>query len=285
MSNRYETRIANIINDSPRTRMKTPLHWYDFADLAATIHDYLNAKMARASLTASEQQLLTTTGRALAIDNGEAAADDIYLAASFPKLARLNCIIAEERTSWGHFTQDINQEMADFEQRTVAVRKIGESLEPATLSSISMQPRQDWVALPFLYFEELLTGYSQTHQLTTNDLIMIFGGRMVQAYWPLSQALVPDAPLSTFFNYLRESGDWLLDLIDQFSPLADHNITTLTILWLQWYKHEKTFHGFEEVASAQNSIRQAKRISQLLCHQEYEAAGQLLIQHLPGFWD
>jgi hypothetical protein len=158
-------------------------------------------------------------------------------------------------------------------------KAIGKGLTPDSLSSFSLTPQHDWVTASINLLEEMLSGYSETHDLSVAELQAIFGERLVDAYWENSHEVEPKLSIITFVITLDDMGYWMLDLVDMLNTKTDTNIVLLLILWLRWFKHAKTFHGMEVQDGAHTKIRMAKHLITLLNQQRYSEAGTLLIKN------
>lgn len=282
-TNRYYTEIKRItrsVATNPHA-LSFELSWDDFSYLRATIVNYLTAKQTTLTLTTTETQFLhnavvNSTDQSMILEN-------CYVDPTLSQVDLLMTLKAEETTEYQralpHPPTNFDEWMAPYEKRQAQLNAFGSQLNSADLEKFSGLPHAGWQPLPLEYLETILTGYNQVQPLTTDQMTQIFGRTLVESYWPM------DHDCLTFFSHLMDTGLWLPNLITLLQDAHDLEISHLVILWLQWFKHDKTFHGIEVVEDAQVTIRKAKQIIRLLQQQRYDAAAPLLLKELPGFWE
>lgn len=276
-TSRYYAQIKRIIHDQAPTQPVVDIHWYDFDYLKQTILAYLIAKQTRLPLSKLEQNFIAAA---------EAEINEFFVEPTLPVVDELAALDQEDSNfddapDEDKFINIINRRSVQSDK----ARAIGQSLKPESLNGFSLTPQTDWVPAPFNRLDEILSGYSEAHDLSAGELQAIFGEDLVDAYWENSSEVTPKSPLITFIPQLRDMGYWMLDLVDMLNTKTDTNIVSLVILWLRWFKHAKTCHGMEVQDGAHTKIRMAKHLITLLNQRRYSEAGTLLIKTAPYLWD
>lgn len=275
-TSRYYAQIKRIIHEQAPTQ-PVDIHWYDFDYLRQAIHAYLLAKQTRVTLNKLEQSFIT---------DAESDIDKFFVEPTLPVINEITALDQKD----SDFDDDSDQDQFDnilnrWSIQSDKAKAIGKGLTPDLLSGFSLTPKNDWVPVSINLLEEILSGYSEIHDLSVAELQAIFGKRLVDAYWANSREAEPKSPLNTFIPHLHDMGYWMLDLVDMLKAKTDTNIASLVILWLRWFKHAKTFHGMEVQDGAHKKIRMAKHLIDLLNQQQYSEAGTLLIKNAPYLWD
>ncbi|WP_461226181.1 hypothetical protein [Lacticaseibacillus suihuaensis] len=294
---RYYKAIKAIINATAIHQVPLALTWYDYSNLPATVQAYLLAKQQTTALAPLERQFLASAGAWLDPEESDFALQNASVTAELPELAQLQAIVALHQQLDATIADELlNPEDGNWEARfnvrseiraqlDATLRDLGSAMSPADLSSLSYPPQAGQWVMPTTHLQDLLAGYAQAHPLTAADLTAILGRRLVSAYWPVSVQTHPQWALASFFEYLNTEGTWLLDLIELLQTTRDPNIAYLTLLWLRWFKHGKTFDGWEIEATARHTIRHVKRLIALLAQGQVDAAAPLLIAHVAELGD
>lgn len=281
--NRYQQQIRQIIHAQDRHASISELRWYDYAFLPQTVSIYLKAKATRVKLSLLEQRFLNSAKVEDATDDNI----DLELAYFDPDWSHTQRLVELDTLDEKNMLEstDFDHSFQAYSAMADSIRHLGETITPADFDYFSMTPHTGWASVPSNFLEYLLTGYTKHTMLNPHDLQQIFDQRLVQAYWPITTGFSAEHQVTIFFNYLDTEGFWLLNLIGLLNAQSDPDIRQLVNLWLRWFKHEKTFHGYETQAGAQQEIRHAKAIINLLNHDEFNAAGQQMIRHVAEFWD
>lgn len=282
-TNRYYTEIKRITRSvaADPHALNFELSWDDFSYLRAMMVNYLTAKQTTMPLTTSETQFLrnaevNNTDQSMILEN-------CYVDPTLNQINLLMTLQEEETKEYQcarpHTPADFDEWMALYRQRQSQLEAFGSTLDSADLEKFTVFPHAGWQPLSIDYLETILTGYNQVQPLTTDQMTQIFGSTLVESYWPIGHDCL------TFFSHLMATGLWLPNLITLLQEAHDPEINHLVILWLQWFKHDKTFHGIEVVEDAQVTIRKVKQIIRLLQQQRYDSAAPLLLKELPGLWE
>ena len=173
-TSRYYALIKRIIHEQAPTQ-QVDVHWYDFDYLRQTIQAYLLAKQTRVPLSKLEQGFIT---------DAESEINNFFVE---PTLLVINEIVALGQED-SNFDDGIGQNQFDnilnhWSVQSDKAKAIGKGLTPDSLSSFSLTPQHDWVPASINLLEEMLSGYSETHDLSVAELQAIFGERLVDAYW------------------------------------------------------------------------------------------------------
>lgn len=278
-TNRYYAtikRITRSVAADPHA-LSFELSWDDFSYLRATIVNYLTTKQTTTPLTTNETQFLRDA-EVNSIDQSMIL-ENCYVDPTLNRIDLLMTLKKEETTEYQHSPADFDAWMASYEQRQAKLNTFGTQLNSVDLEKFSVFSHAGWQVMPIEYLETILTGYDQVQPLTTAQMTQIFGSTLVQSYWPIGHDCL------TFFSHLMDTGLWLPNLITLLQDEHDLEISHLVILWFQWFKHDKTFHGIEVVEDAQVTIRKVKQIIKLLQQQRYDAAAPILLKELPGLWE
>lgn len=248
-NNRYYAQIKRIIRSvavDPQS-LEFDLSWHDFEYLKATIENYLNTKQTTQSLTTTEAQYCHNTGF-------DAHDHPLVLLGCYvdPNLAGVADLsrLAAEKSAMNQLPADSADHDAwqtAYHQRLAQLNAFGQQLTATDLAKFSVLPQTGWRQLPLNFLETILLAFHERHPLSTDQITQVFGVELTQSYWPI------EASLPCFFQRIHETGLWLPNLISLLQDAHDPEINHLVILWLQWFKHGKTFAGDELMADGRCS--------------------------------
>lgn len=207
MSEDYAAQIKQLVG------IEFALDWQHPFDLANLLETYLQTK--RTWLSPAENQLKQAI--AGMFDPLVGSDDVIFMAPDWAKATKLMRLAEAESV------------MAFAE-----MQKFGRQLSLSDWQCFSWHHRANWLMISGLAFQALGNGYMQTHRLTAVELRAVFGEKIADAYWPLSQQAQPEAALARFWLLVQIDGDWVLALFDVLEAQKSSELMQLLVLWLQW---------------------------------------------------
>lgn len=252
MSEDYAAQIKQLVG------VEFALDWQHPFDLADLLETYLRVKRTRTWLSPAENQL----EQAIAgMFDPLVGGDDVIFMAPHWKQATTLMRLAE----------------AESVMAFAEIQKFGRQLSASDWQFFSWHHQANWLAISALAFQALANGYAQTHRLTAVELRSVFGEKMTDAYWPLSQQAQPEAALARFWLLVQIDGDWLLALLDVLEAQPSSELMQLVVIWLQWVVVENN-------RSADKNIPILAKLKQLIAALQagdLTSAGPLLIRCLP----
>jgi hypothetical protein len=282
-TNRYYAEIKRITRSvaADPQALKFDLRWYDFDYLRQTMLNYLSAKQTTLPLSSAETQYryhatVNTSDQSRVLDG-------CYID---PKFNQINTVLnlkqaalIDDQRPLPDLSTDFEAWIAPSRQREKQLEALGANLDATDLEKFSVYPHAGWPIVSLRYLETMLNAYAKVHPVSADQMTQIFGDELTQNYWPI------DPDTRTFFRYVMAGGLWLPNLVTLLKENRDPEINHLVILWMQWFKHGKTFHSMEVEADAHVTIRQVKRLINLLQQRRFDVAAPLLLREFPGFWD
>lgn len=250
MSEDYAAQIKQLVG------IDFVLDWQHPFDLAILLETYLHTK--RTWLSPAENQLKQAI--AGMFDPLVGSDDIIFMAPAW-----------EKATTLMHLA-DAESVMAFAE-----IQLLGRQLSASDWQFFSWHHRANWLVISGVAFQALGNGYAQTHRLTAVELRSVFGEKMTDAYWPLSQQAQPEAALARFWLLVQIDGDWVLVLLDVLEAQASSELMQLLVLWLQWFDAEKSQLVGKEVPI----LAKLKQLIATLQAGDLTHARPLLIRCLP----
>lgn len=250
MSEDYAAQIKQLVGDD------VALDWQHPFDLADLLETYLQTK--RPWLTPAENQLKQAI--AGMFDPLVGSDDVIFVAPAWAKATTLMRLAEGESV------------------KTIAeLQTFGRQLSLSEWQFFSWHHRANWLVISGLAFQVMLTGYTQTHRLTTIELRSVFGEKITGAYWPLSQQAQPEAAWARFWLLVQIDGDWVLALLDALEAPNSSELMQLLGLWLQWVAAENN----QLVDQNTRILAKLKSLIAALQVGDLTSARSLLIRCLP----